>query len=162
MNINLPQIKAVADNLRDMLGDDFDLETFADTLEGETDAMDFLDRLILSLADDEAIEAGCLDVMNRFRTRYSAAQTRQVAKRLAIGELLDAIGEKKIKRPSATVTRTSGRLSVNITDEKEIPSQLMVITTSPDRATIKRLLDAGNTIPGAELVRGPDSIMVRI
>jgi hypothetical protein len=162
MNINLPLVREVAETVRNLLGDDIDQDILLTTLEGETDAMEFLDRLILSLADDEAIEAGCLDVMNRFRTRYSAAQTRQVAKRLAIGELLDAIGEKKIKRPSATVTRTSGRLSVNITDPSEIPSQLMVITTSPDRATIKRLLDAGNTIPGAELVRGPDSIMVRI
>ena len=60
-----------------------------------------------------------------------------------------------------TVSRTTGRLSLQITDEASIPSQLTVTTVSPDKAAIKAQLEAGEAVPGAALVRGEDSVTVR-
>jgi hypothetical protein len=34
--------------------------------------------------------------------------------------------------------------------------------TEPDEVLIKRLIDAGNIIPGAGLVRGPDSVRIGV
>ena len=44
MFINFEEIRRMSDNIRAMVGDDDD--TFLDTLDGETDAMDILGKLI--------------------------------------------------------------------------------------------------------------------
>ena len=52
---------------------------------------------------------------------------------------------------------------VDITDPATIPSQLHTVktTTTPDTAAIKRLLEAGEDVPGAMLVRGGDTLTIR-
>ena len=52
---------------------------------------------------------------------------------------------------------------LDITDPATIPSQLHTVktTTTPDTAAIKRLLEAGEDVPGAHLVRGGDSLTIR-
>jgi hypothetical protein len=89
-------------------------------------------------------------------------EARAKAMDAALLSILDATGEKKVERPRATVFRRSGSLSVNITDEASIPSQLCKITTTPDKAAIKAQLQAGEAVPGAELARGSDGITVRV
>ena len=78
--------------------------------------------------------------------------------------ILNAMGVPKAERALATVSLRPGTLSVRIVDEAEIPSQLMreKVTRAPDKAAIKAALEAGETIPGAELARGDDVLMMRI
>jgi len=51
---------------------------------------------------------------------------------------------------------------VQITDEAAIPSQLCKTTVAPDRSAIKAQLLAGETVPGAMIVTGKDSLSVRV
>jgi hypothetical protein len=55
-------------------------------------------------------------------------------------------------------------LSVRIDDDAAIPSQLLTVktTTAPDKAAIKRQIEAGEHVPGAALVRGDDIVTVRV
>lgn len=155
-------IQRIASELRDMLGDDFDSETFLDTLDGETDAADIADKLIAAMLDAdsmaEAVKAQEADLKAR-RQRYDA---RGDAFRKQLFTLLSAIGEKKLERPRATISRRAGLPSVHITDETAIPSQLCKTTVTPDKAAIKAQLLAGETVPGAEIVIGDDGVTVRV
>jgi hypothetical protein len=155
-------IEVVANTIRDMLGDDFDTEAFLDTLDGECDAMDILGRLILSREDAKAHEAASKAVADDYaaRTRRMADKQRAVAK--AIGQLLDAIGERKIAHPLGTVSRKDGTIGVEITDEDSVPTQLCKITRTPDKAAIRAAIEAGEDIPGAALRRGEPGIIVRV
>lgn len=159
-DINL--IERVAAMLRDMLGEDFDEETFLDTLDGETDAMDIIGRLIRDREEAKAHAAASKALADEYAQRRSRLDARAQAMAKAIGEILDATGQKKIAHPLGTVSRTAGRMSCKITDEAAIPSQLTVTKVSPDTAAIKKHLEDGETVPGAELVRGPDGVMVRV
>jgi hypothetical protein len=47
-------------------------------------------------------------------------------------------------------------------DENAIPTQLCKITKTPDKTAIKKLLEAGENIEGAELSRGPLTVSVRM
>ena len=164
MNIkaNISLIKIVSDTLRDMLGEDFDTETFLDTLDGETDAMDLIGQLVQDREEAKAFEAASKALANEYTARAARLKDKQAAITAALGAVLDATGERKITHPLATVSRTKARAFLRITDEAAIPSQLTVTTTRPDAKAIKAQLDAGEHVPGAELAIGQPGLTVRI
>jgi len=156
------QIAAVADMIRDMLGDDFDDATFWDTLDGETDAGEILDRLIWLSQTDQHLADSIKEHEAALKARRQRMEARVAAHKAAMLSVLDAAGEKKAERPCATVSRRSGSLSVRIVDEDSIPTQLCKIVKSPDKTAIKKSLEAGEEVPGASLERGPDGITMRV
>ena len=122
--VDYEEIRRKADQIRELCGDDED--TFLDTLDGETDAMDILGGL-LTLREEEK-------------------QKQKMNKELA----------------ATYVTITKPKQKVLITDEKQIPTQLLTVKTSPDLTAIKKQLDQGEFVPGCEIQLGNRSISVRI
>ena len=162
MKIDLAHIRRMADAIATT--DEHDDEPgFLDTLDGATDAVDIADFLIDGILSDEALTEAIKVQEAALKSRRERIETRAKAKRRVAVELLEAAGLKKMERPRATISRLAGRVGVSITDEASIPSQLCVTKTitSPDKAAIKAQLEAGETVPGAALVRGPDSLSVR-
>ena len=164
IRINTSLIEGMAAQLRDMLGDDFDSETFLDTLDGETDALDVADRIIARMLDSEALAEAVRGQEAELKARRERIDARADAYRRQLLPLLNAIGEKKLERPRATISRRAGLVSVQITDPASIPSQLQRVKTiaEPDKAAIKAQLQAGEDVPGAALVYGDDGVTVRV
>lgn len=163
MRIDLAHIRRMAAAIATT--DDHDSEPgFLDTLEGETEAVEIADWLIGSILADEAMAAALKVQEAAMKARRDRIEARAKAKRRAGIELLNAAGLKKLERPRATLSRTAGRTSVQITDEASVPTQLCTVktVTTPDKAAIKRQLEAGETVPGAELVRGDDALTMRV
>ncbi len=159
---NLSLIEAVSAHLIDALGDDFDAGTFWDTLDGETDAGDLIDHLLASSQDDAALAEAVKAEIKALSSRASRIAARANAKKKTLGLILDATGQKKVERPRGTVSKIAGRMSVEITDSDAVPTQLCKTTITPDKAAIKKQIEAGEDVPGARLVRGEDSISVRV
>lgn len=164
MQLNTAFIAGMADQIREALGDDFDAETFLDTLDGETDALDIADTLIRDMQEAEALAAATKALADDYAARAKRIGNRPRAIKAALLTLLDAIGERKLERPAATVSRRAGSVAVHITDADAVPSQLCTVktVTAPDKAAIKAQIEAGETVPGAELVRGDDTVTVRV
>lgn len=166
MNIraDLGHIAAVSALIRDILGTDPDEVAFLDTLDGETDALTITDLLIAKMLDDAALIDAMSAQIKALGDRQARIARRHDTAKAALGAVLDAMGVKKLERPRATVSRRAGSMSVRITDEASIPSQLCVtkVTTAPDKTAIRRQIEAGETVPGAELVRGEDGLSVRV
>lgn len=155
-------IANVAQVIRDMLGDDFDDATFWDTLDGETDAGEILDRLIWHTQTDQHLAESIKEHEASLRARRQRVEARVAAHKAAMLSVLDAADAKKAERPCATISRRSGSMSVRIVDEESVPSQLCKIVRTPDKTAIKKSLEAGEQVPGAELERGPDGITMRV
>lgn len=164
MNIrpDISLIQSVSDELVTLLGDDFDPETFWDTLDGETDAVEIMDRLLASMQEDEALAEAAKSQAIELSNRASRLAARAAAKKKTLGFILDATGQRKAERPRGTVSRLEGRLSVSILDETIIPSQLRKAIIMPDMTAIKKQLEAGEIVPGATLVRGENTVSVRV
>ena len=160
MYIKFEEISAMSDQIRMITGDDQD--TFLDTLDGETDAMEIMGKLVEERTEAAAHEIAMRDLAATYSARAKRLSARQDAISLAIGQLMDAMGETKIKHPIATISRTKARWSANITDADQIPSQLMNVTTKPDMAAIKKQMDQGESVPGCQFKMGQPSIIVRI
>jgi hypothetical protein len=131
-----------------------------DTLEGETDALALLDRLIAAAQSDASLEAATREQAQRLGQRARRFADRAAGYRAAMRLVLDAIGTRRAERPGATVSLSPGRLSVEIHAPDQVPTQLRK-PGEPDKAAIKRLLDAGEDVPGARLARGDDTISMR-
>jgi hypothetical protein len=142
--------------------DDEDL--FLDTLDGETDILDIVDALIEEVQQSAALANSIKDREAILKQRRERIESRAAAARDGLLKVLAAADLKKVERPSATVSRRAGSMSVAIVDETEIPTQLLVekITYSPDKKAIKAALDAGENIPGAILRRGNETIMLKV
>lgn len=139
-----------------------DQETFLDTLDGQTDAIEVLRRVILARAEASAQEAATKALAETYKERAARLKMRQDRLSAFAGEILDAIGETKVALDVATITRTKGQPKVEVVDEAEIPSQLCRVKTSPDLVAIKAALKGGENIPGVRLIDGAASVTVRI
>lgn len=161
--VDIGLIARISAELRDMLGDDFDDATFLDTLDGETDALDIADKMLGAVLETEALAEAVKAQEADMSARRARLEARAEAYKGRLMILLDATGQKKLERPRATISKRAGSLSVRITDEASVPSQLCTVktTTAPDKAAIRKQIEAGEIVPGAELVRGDDTVSVR-
>jgi len=160
MYIKFEEIKAMSDQIRLLVDDDQD--TFLDTLDGETNAMDILGLLVQERTECKANEIAMKDLAKTYSQRSQRLASKQDAISITIGHLLDAMGETKIMHPIATVSRTKPRAKLVIVDEAEIPSQLGTFVFKPDLKAIKNQMDDGELVPGCEMTVGDASISVRI
>lgn len=162
MHASLPLIEAISAQLVADLGEDFDAATFWDTLDGETDAMDLIGRLIRERQEADAFAAANKALATEYSARSARMAQRKAALTKALGAILDATGQTKVAHPLATVSRTKGRQSVEITDEASVPSQLCRIVRSPDLVAIREQIEAGVDVPGAALRAGEPGLTVRV
>ena len=160
MYIKFEEIREMADSIRLYTEDDQD--TFLDTLDGETDVMDILGKLVQERAECSIYEGSAKELAKMYSNRAKRLSAKQEAISITIGQLMDAMGETKIQHPLATISRTKARWSVRIVDQHDIPSQLTTVTVKPDLVAIKKQMDQGETVPGCEVNPGQPSITVRI
>ncbi len=162
MNIhaNIEAIRDIASTIREMLGEDFDDQTFLDTLDGETDAMDMLGHLIKSRVEAQETEKAMKEIAATYAARAKRFNSQAAACVKGMGKLLDAIGEKRVTHKLGTVSRAKPRVSLDIEDPALIPSQLC--KSVPDNTAIKAQLEAGESVPGASLKTGEPGLTVRV
>lgn len=160
MQIQAEVLRRVAADIRGLLGNDFDDQTFLDTLDGETDAMDMIGHLITAKVEADEMEEAMKRIAASYQARANRFAAQADASRTGLAQILDAIGQTKVKHILGAVFRTKARLSLAITDASAIPSQLCRHT--PDAAAIKASIEAGEPVPGAEMRLGLPGLTVRV
>ena len=159
MKIDSGLITLIADQLDDYKDD---LEVFWDTLDGETDILDFVGLLLEKLVETES-NINALDILiDKYSKRKSGLKKRKDDIKNSLHKITKWTGQTKIPHAIATVSVRKGIEAVNITNEKAIPSQLCKVTVTPDKTEIKKQLQAGVEIDGAELVQTSETISIRM
>ncbi len=79
-------------------------------------------------------------------------------------DVMLANGVKSMKSPLASFSVLPPKERVEVYDEPAVPFALRaeIKNPPPDKAAIKRALEAGETVPGARLVTGEPSLSVRM
>src|SRR4051812_28562941 len=145
------------------LGDDADDALKLDMLEGETDVLEVVKRLVRAALDAEAMaeaaKARQVDLAVR-RTRFEARaeSVRETAK-----AMLDALGGNRLQDPEFTVSLKMGPPKVIVTDEAALAEEFWRTTVSRtvDKPLVKAALDAGRPVQGAALSNGAQILSVR-
>lgn len=138
-----------------------DAELLADVLEGETDFLRIMEKLVEYVRDAEtlaeAIKARKADMADR-QKRYEA---KGDAGRKAILSLMSAADQVKVTLPEATISLTKPRHSVHVSDVEQLPQGFFKTERKALTKEIMSALEDGQEIPGAELAMGNGGITIR-
>jgi hypothetical protein len=160
--VAISHIRAIRDDLlakHPELADDTDL--FADMIEGETDAHAIMARLVRHRAECVANGAACDALATEYANKADLWCARADAHRKTMRVILEAAGLSKIVTPGGTVSLRPGSVSLALDDDFKPPQGYARTTIAPDRGAIKKALQEGETMPGARLVTGETTVMVR-
>ena len=133
------------------LPDDEDHALLLGSLEGETDIMEVLDRVVeSSIADNKLAE---LARERAKRVEERARKSREIALKI-----IEALGISPLTRPVYTASLTYPRKPI-VTDAMAVPDKFSRV--SVDMVALGKALRAGETIPGAELRNPEPTLTIR-
>ena len=122
-----------------------------DTIEGETQLWELMDRFAEQALADKALIDKAEQRMARLKAR--ADRNQDVVRRI-----LDAVGvTTSLQRPLYTAMFTH-RSSVKITDETAVPTEYL----RPDKIEIGKALRSDKDVPGATLSNSPPSLTLKV
>ena len=139
-----------------------DEELRADMLEGETNFHAVLTRLVNGERDADSLAKSVALRISELQARKSRAERRKEAMRSLMFKLLKAAGLPRVPLAEATISIGKKAAAVEIVDEALLPSNVVKITTAPDKKAIADLLKAGTDVPGAKMGEAGEQLSVRV
>ena len=135
---------------------------FLDMLDGEGgDAVDLLRAALRASLDAAAQAAACKARMAQLVERQRRHETRAETLATAVHQAMRALDLPRLQDPEFTASRRSGVLRVEVTNVSLLPAAYVRTKQEPDKAALLAALKADQTIPGAELVQGEETLTVR-
>lgn len=138
-----------------------DEEVRAGTLEAETPLPELVSKAVRMRQETLADIAGLNAYLEELNGRKARLQRKVDALKGFILRLMSTARLPTLVLPEATITVGKGRDTVSITDIDALPQGTFTTERKPDKAAIKRLIDAGEDVPGAALVTGENTLVVR-
>ena len=130
------------------LPDDGDNVLLLNTIEGESDVLEVLDRVVEAAIADKKLAELARERAKRIEAR--ADRARGVAL-----QILEALQVSPLERPLYSATISYPRKPL-VTNADELPKEM--IREAPDMIAIGKALRAGESVPGAEL-RNPQATL---
>lgn len=155
--------KALREQLVAIYGDEIDEQTLLDTIDGETDIEAAIIAVARERAETAALSEALADRIDAMKARKARLDLRADRLRAVIARAMDETGRRKIVGPEFTLSLSTVKPGVVITDEAALPPEMVATktTTSPDKKAIKAALEAGAAVPGATLGNGGVTVTVR-
>ena len=136
-----------------------DAEALADTLDGLTEAGDVVASLVRRAREAEAFAAANKRLAKDYQERASYLELRSDRLRASALSLMEAMGEKKIKRPEFTVSITHTKGQLEVYDEDQLPEGFFKYRREVDRTA---LAAAAEPPPGTRMTNGSSHLTVRV
>ena len=135
--------------------EDIDTEALVDTLASLQDAIEDKAENIAKIIKNLEADAKIIkEEEQRLAERRRSIENKVTRLKEYLQEQLEVAGLQKVKRPTITVAIQNNPPSVEIADEKLIPSEFMIPQYKVDKKSILERLKNGEMVPGAKLVQG--------
>ena len=166
IKVTMPAIEAeITSFLASMTVENPDVKTDEefkqDLLEGSTDYLDIVDKLIVNLHITNSYILGLKDARARLDTREERLKTKSELIRKLLKRMLDMAELRKVTAPSGTVSIGAKAQGVEIINPDLLPDSVMRIKKEPNKTLIGEKLKAGEDVPGATLSNGGETLIVR-
>jgi hypothetical protein len=156
------QAKLLADHLRSMGEDDEQLLT--DMIEGETDALAVVDRILAAIGEAEQHQAVLKLREEEMAARRQRFDAKAKSLRASLCAWMGDTGLTKIVRPEATLSVSAGKPSVTYSEDFGVglPEKfLKQPPPQPDKAAVRAAVLAGETVIGATLSNSMPTLTIR-
>lgn len=132
-----------------------------DTVEGETDLVECIQKIMRQAEHDARMVQGIKDWKADLDARKARLEQRIQSLRNSVLWAMEETGRKKLELPDMTLSVRAGTESVVIEDESAIPDALCETARKPRKADIKAALKNGDNVPGATLSNSAPALNVR-
>lgn len=157
------EISAVID-LKRMIAEtcqEEDAELVRDMIEGSTNFLEVMEALYATLAEAETMVTAQKARESELRDRRLRHEEKVATIRALLGQAMQMTGERKVVLTEATLSLSPSRPSVVVTDIDSLPEAFTRIKREADKTAIKAALDGGESVPGAMLSNGGETLTVR-
>ncbi len=152
--------RALLANIRSVIGEDD--EAAADAVEGETNLIEAIDASLDRLAEIDTLNEAISNLVKSYKERADRLEHQSEQIRAALGVALSTAGLRKIERPAGTLSLRAVPPKAIITSEVDLPARFFVEQNPKlDKKAVLDALKAGETVPGAELSNGSETISIR-
>lgn len=139
-----------------------DDQAFADTLDGESDAVEAARRVVRWLAETNANEEMVKGLSATYAARAKVYSDRADRIRRILLNFMQEIGTKTLPLPEATLSVSMGQPEiVGEIDVAALPAHLTRTKREADRPAIRTALVNGEEIPGLSLSNAAPRLSVR-
>lgn len=109
----------------------------------------------------EAQQRAAESEIERLKERISTWESREQRVRDYVQNVMERIGSKKLEGNTATFTLRAAPASVVVLDENDIPAEFKrtTVTVAVDKKAIKKAIDEGRDVPGADLSMGKNTLV---
>lgn len=152
------QVERLFTEYHDEVADDEALRM--DLLDGETGFFEIIDKVLDHRQEALGMASMTKERATGMKLRIDRYESRAEAMTKLIMNLMEVAGVERVDRPEATISRTKGRESVEITDLEAIPQGYAKFEKKPDKTAIAASIKNGEAVPGARLVTGEDGVRI--
>jgi hypothetical protein len=153
-------VKALRESLAAVDGEDDAL--LVDTIEGETQLFEIIDKLLLRMAETRALIIGTEAVEGELYERRQRFVKRLDSDRALIEQALMIAELEKVERPAATLSMSKRQPSLQVITEADIPADYWKAGEPKlDKKALAAALKDGATVPGACLSNAAPTLTVR-
>lgn len=157
--------EAVIQQLRDLIGEDPDLDLIKDTVEGQTNLLETIEAVVRQIGMDGAHMDALKTYERDLAARRKRFEKRQETMRNFLAMAVDLVGASKkpggpktLELAAATITLKATAPTLIVTDESAVPSRFFV-TPDPvmDRKALLDALKARDAVAKARAALDPES-----
>ena len=139
-----------------------DAALFLDMLDAEGgDAVDPLRAALRASLDAEAQATACKARAAQITERQHRHEARAETLATAVHHAMRELGLPRLRDAEFTAARRDGVMRVEVSNLSLLPPAYVRTKQEADKAALLAPLKAGQTIPGAELVQGEETLTVR-
>lgn len=138
-----------------------DTNALIDTLDGETDALEIVRRLVRYSMEQQSLADAAEARVRALEARQARFEQRVAAARITARDMLEALGIAKVTAEDFTVSVRPGKPTVQIVEPERIPEEFVrvVTTRTVDKPLVKAALDRGETVEGACWSNGAQPVL---
>ncbi len=154
----------IANNFAKLTDSGMEPEMIADTLDSIEWELEAKVEQILAVCKNESAHADALrEESKRLAERARLSENRVARLKEYVARSLETAGKKSITAGLHEVTVREPSRSVEITDSGALPPQFVEYETTikADKLAIKKILDAGQEVPGAIIKVGKPSLIIK-
>lgn len=133
----------------------------ADMLEAETSLPALASKIVRARSERLAYAEGLNVYIKDLTARRDRFARGADGLKVLLLKLMATAKLPSLPLPEATLSVRAGNDTVSITDIDALPQGTFTTVRQPDKAAIKAMIDAGDDVPGAAIVKGENTLTVR-
>lgn len=158
----IEEARRVMDSLR-QYGIKEDDPDFWTMLENEADVFDRLRRIARAIIWMEVEAKAARDYAKQVVERAQASEERAERLRGVLFSSMKRLGTgKPLKAPDLTAYIAKGKKKVVVTNPVILPADYTVTKVEPIKEAIRKAIENGEEVPGAELIDGEDYLAIKV